>query len=130
MKVLRLGWLGMPTANFDATTSFCRDALGLDPVSEDKDFAMFRLPFGEHDYVEVFGPTEPDAAIYTTGPVVGLLVEDLEAARKDLAEARVELIGSITWSRQTPGYGWFHFRGPDGNVYGVLQQPSPTKAPS
>jgi hypothetical protein len=29
--------------------------------------------------------------------------------------------GSIERSSRIEGFGWFCFRGPDGNVYGVLQ---------
>ena len=43
--------------------------------------------------------------------------------------AGIELLGDITWSSRTEGYGWFHLRAPDGNVYSMLQgtrvRPSP-----
>ena len=121
MNVKRLGWLGTRTDRFDETTIFFRDVLGLDVEHEEEGFGMYRLPGGDKDYVEVFAADDPDVSFYTTGPVVGLVVDDLEAARSALTEAGVELIGEITWSSRQEGYGWFHFRGPDGNVYGMLQ---------
>jgi len=125
MRVKRLAWLGTRTARFVETRRFFRDVLGLPSDYEDADFVMFGLPSGDHDYVELIGPAAEDSefetAYYTTGPVVGLLVDDIVAARAELAAAGIELLGEITWSDRTPGYGWFHFRAPDGNVYGMLQ---------
>jgi hypothetical protein len=48
--------------------------------------------------------------------VVGFVVDDIVAARAELASAGATHLGEITWSSQFPGYGWFHFRAPDGNV--------------
>ena len=121
MKVTRLGWLGTRTGRFDETTSFFRDVLGLAVEREEDGFGMYRLPGGDRDYVEIFAEDDPDVDFYSTGPVVGLVVDDLVEARGALAEAGIELIGAITWSPRQEGYGWFHFRGPDGNVYGMLQ---------
>jgi catechol 2,3-dioxygenase-like lactoylglutathione lyase family enzyme len=124
MKVRRLGWLGTRTNEFQATAHFFKDVLGLVPTHEEPDFAAFALPGGTRDMVEVIGPNADesvDAEDFTTGPVVGFVVDELLAARIELANAGVELIGGVTWSTQSPGYGWFNFRAPDGNVYGMLQ---------
>jgi hypothetical protein len=43
------------------------------------------------------------------------------AARAELEAAGIELLDEITWSRRIEGLGWFHFRGPDGCVYGMMQ---------
>jgi hypothetical protein len=48
-------------------------------------------------------------------------VGDIVAARSELASAGVELLGEIIWSSSIPDFGWFHFRAPDGNVYGMMQ---------
>jgi hypothetical protein len=46
---------------------------------------MFQLPDGgPHDYVELFGMNDPDAAYMTTGPVPGFLVDDVVQGRKEL----------------------------------------------
>ena len=126
MRVRRIGWLGIRTERFEETARFFRDVMGLASVDEEPNFAMLQLPSGERDYLEVFGADAEDSAFeakyYLTGPVPGFLVPDIEEARDELAAAGVELLGEISWARATPGYGWFHFRGPDGNVYGVLQE--------
>ena len=124
MQVKRIGWLGTRTAQFDETARFFGEVLGLVPIHSEPNFAMFGLPSGSRDYVEVFGSAKVsgfEAEHYTTGPVPGFLVEDLDAARAELAAAGVELLGDITWARSRPGYGWFHFRAPDGNLYAMLQ---------
>ena len=121
MKVKRLSWLGTRTERYDEMTAFVRDVLGLSLVHEEPGFAMFQLPGADHDYVEVFGPDSPDEAFYTTGPVVGLLVDDVDQARVEMGAAGIELIGPIHSASTVEGMRWFHFRGPDGNVYGVMQ---------
>ena len=75
-------------------------------------FAAFDLPSG--DSFEVFGPSVQDNQYFTTGPVVGFVVEDLPAAVAELERAGVELLGGRVDGQ---GMGWRHFRAPDGNVY-------------
>ena len=63
------------------------------------------------------------------GIVVAFAVDDIASARKELAAAEVELIGELVWASELfdnpsmDGFGWFFFRGPDGNIY-VMQQDS------
>jgi hypothetical protein len=83
---------------------------------------MFALPAATRDYIEVFSSQRADLATsYTTGPVVGLLVDDIVGAREELATAGVELIDEIQSPETMDGYRWFHFRGPDGNVYAIVE---------
>ena len=64
------------------------------------------------------------------GVVVAFAVDDIAAAREELAAAKVELIGDLVWANELfadpslEGFGWFFFRGPDENVY-VMQQDRP-----
>ncbi len=119
--VKRLAWMGTRTDKVAETSAFLEHVIGLERAGEEPGFVMFRLPGTDHDYVEVFGADREDAALYTTGPVVGLLVDDLVRAREVLDSEGVELLDEITWAGTIPGYGWFHFRGPDGSVYACLQ---------
>lgn len=123
MDVRRIGFMATRTDHFTETTGFFRDVLGLATAYEQDDFAMFALPSADHDFVEIIGPgaegMEWQAATYTTGPVVSFEVGDLAAARAELEAAGVVLLDDITWSGRIAGFGWFHFRGPDGNVYGM-----------
>ena len=121
MQVRRLSWLGTRTHKYDETRDFFSDVLGLALMMEEPGFAMFQLPAGEHDYVEVFSADDPEVAFMTTGPVAGLLVDDVVEARAELEAAGVEMLEPIRWSQRIDGYGWFQFRGPDGNVYGCMQ---------
>ncbi|MCY7302063.1 MAG: VOC family protein [Thermoleophilia bacterium] len=127
MHIQRLSWLGTRTANYRATADFFADVLGLTLVQEEPGLSIFRLPGGEHDYVEVFDLEETDGIALTSGPVPGFLVDDVFGARAELETAGVELLGPSKWLWDYPGseeiteYGWFNFRGPDSNVYNCMQ---------
>ena len=55
------------------------------------DFAAFRLPEG--GTFEVFGPRDRDHAHFSTGPVVGFVVDDLPGAVRELEAAGVDSWG-------------------------------------
>jgi catechol 2,3-dioxygenase-like lactoylglutathione lyase family enzyme len=119
-------WLGLRAENFDATSDFFGRILGLERLDGGTGFAMFALPGGVNDWVEIYGEGsgDPGAVFYDTAPVVGFTVDDLAAAREEIAGAGLELLDEIGWSKKVEGYGWFHFRGPDGNIYALVQNPS------
>ncbi|HEY4767864.1 MAG TPA: VOC family protein [Candidatus Limnocylindria bacterium] len=125
MQVVRVAWVGTRTDQFTDTTHFFREVLGLSTVHQEADFAILQLPSGDRDFLEIFGADaegkEFEAEHYVNGPVPGFLVTDLVEARAELAAAGVELLDEISWPKSIPGYGWFHFRAPDGNVYAMLQ---------
>ena len=55
--------------------------------------------------------------------VAGFLVDDMHAARDELAPAPgVELLGEL--NVMPGGYAWQHFRAPDGLVYELTADPS------
>ena len=112
MQVIRIGWAGTRTDNYSAMVEFLTAVLGLTLVRQDRDFAVLDLASG--DNFEVFGPSVQDNQYFTTGPVVGFVVEDLPAAVAELEDAGVELLGGHI---DEHGIGWRHFRAPDGNVY-------------
>ena len=63
---------------------------------------MLKLPGGSK--VEVFGPDSPINRHFTTGPVAGFLVDDIQAATTELRSAGVEILfesGAMTAA--TPG---------------------------
>ncbi len=91
---------------------FLTAVLGLTLAHQERDVAALDLPSG--DKFEVFSLSDQDHQHFTTGPVVGFVVEDLPAAVAELERAGVELLGGHVDER---GVGWRHFRGPDGNVY-------------
>jgi predicted enzyme related to lactoylglutathione lyase len=114
MEFTGLKWLGTRTDKFAETVSFFRDVMKLEVKETQESFAWFLLPNG--DEVEVFGVEEPDHKFFTTGPVTGFGVTDIEEARRELETAGVEFIGEI---HGEPGGRWSHFYGPDGNVYEI-----------
>ena len=125
MDVRRICFLATRTGRFDTTAAFFRDVLGLHDAHAEPGWAVFQLPSGQRDYVEVYGPEKQNASFFPTeiedGIVVAFAVGDIVAAREELAAAEVELIGDLVWAGD--GYGWFFFRGPDRNIY-VIQQDS------
>jgi catechol 2,3-dioxygenase-like lactoylglutathione lyase family enzyme len=120
MNVRSLHWLGIRTDKFEATVRFFRDVMGLPVASEEPDFAEMRLPDGSR--VEVFGPADTEHRHFTTGPVVGFQVDDIQQTRVELEAAGIEFFGPIR--SLDGGYSWSHFRGPDGNVYEITYSAS------
>jgi catechol 2,3-dioxygenase-like lactoylglutathione lyase family enzyme len=112
MRVTRIGWAGTRTGGYDAMVEFLTTTLSLAQAHREPDFAVLKLPSG--DTFEVFGPSDRDHQYFTTGPVVGFVVDDLPAAVAELEAAGVELLGGQV---DDDGMGWRHFRAPDGNVY-------------
>jgi len=121
VRVRRIAWFGTRTDKFAETTAFFRDVLGIPVVHEEPGFSMLQLPSGARDFLEVFAPSHPGGALYTTGPVVGLLVDDVDEARAELGAAGVDPLDETHWLDGLDGYGYFHVRGPDGSVYAILQ---------
>jgi predicted enzyme related to lactoylglutathione lyase len=121
VKVLGINWVGVKTKEFDLTRSFFSGVMGV-PVTFDRpDFAVMTLPSG--DKVEIFGPAgpDPDSQFATNTVVAGFLVDDIEAARAELAAGGAELLGEI--EGRPGGYRWQHFRSPDGKVFEVCSDP-------
>ena len=116
MKVLGLVWLGTRTDRFKETVSFFESVMGLTPMASEDGVQVFALP--NADVVEVFSADREASAHLSTGPVVGFLVPDLNAAREELAAAGVEIVGG---EGQEERYRWLHFRAPDGNYYELVE---------
>ena len=114
MNVHGVVWAGVRTDRYAETLAFFRDVLGLPLAEVGPDFAWSKLP--DTSQFEIFGPADPDHEHFTTGPVPEFLVDDLDEAAAELEAAGAELLGPVQGS---PEQGWLHFRGPDGNVYGL-----------
>lgn len=131
MNVQRICFLGTRTPEFEATVAFFRDVVGLSGGPTEPGWSVFQLPSGRRDYLEVFGPEQQNASLIpnevSEGVVVAFAVDDIVVAREELAAAGAELIGDLVWaadlfgSPTMEGFGWFFFRGPDGNVYAMQQ---------
>ncbi|MGH2703049.1 MAG: VOC family protein [Actinomycetota bacterium] len=118
MDVKGLVWLGTRTSKFDETVAFFRDVMGLTPFHEGGDVAVLKMAGGE--WFEVFGPNDTEHTQFDTGPVGEFLVDDVAEARTELESRGVEFIADThSWG----DYTWAHFKGPDGNIYGVTSGP-------
>jgi catechol 2,3-dioxygenase-like lactoylglutathione lyase family enzyme len=113
--VRSIRFLGVRTAAFEATVALYRDALGLATVHEGPGAAWFRAADGGS--IHVYADSDEDHAFFDRGPVVGLEVDDFEAARAALTDAGATFIGE---PQRDGGVAWNHYRGPDGNVYEII----------
>ena len=118
VQIIKLAWVGTRTNNFQPTVDFFQDILGLQPDADLPGFQVLKLPDGSK--VEVFGPETEMNRHFTTGPVVGFLVDDVDAAASELLARGVEIVYA---EKDESGNSWVHFRAPDGNIYEFTQDP-------
>jgi catechol 2,3-dioxygenase-like lactoylglutathione lyase family enzyme len=125
VEVKGIRWIGVGTERIADMRSFAIDVLGLRVAGADRD-DFVELAMADGAKLELFGsPASADGPwLFAANPVVaGFLVDDIEAARDELARTPgVELLGEL---RVTPdGYAWQHFRAPDGHVYELTADPA------
>ncbi len=114
-----ISWVGVDTADFQKTLSFFTDVIGLEPAVVDES-GVALLHAGKGQIVEIFGAGTRGQAL-TSPPAIAFEVEDVAAARDELASHGVELIGDIgAWN----GFEWAYFRGPDNYVYAIKKTPA------
>lgn len=112
VRVRTIAWAGTRTSRVEEMVELLERVLGLGRSHEDAGIVV--LTTADGDTVEVIPDDEPEHRHFTTGPVVGFQVDDVQAARRELEEAGVELLGPV---REGGGFMWQHFRAPDGNVW-------------
>jgi catechol 2,3-dioxygenase-like lactoylglutathione lyase family enzyme len=117
MEVKGLGWLGIRTERFEETAQFFRDVMGLEVTWRERDVVGFRFPDGTE--MEVWRPEDDFHNFFTTGPVVGFRVDDIDEARARMEATGIKFIGPVQRSGDA---SWNHFRGPDGNVYEIYSR--------
>jgi catechol 2,3-dioxygenase-like lactoylglutathione lyase family enzyme len=110
-----VGFVGFRTDRFDEMVALFRDAIGLALIREAPGAAWFRL--GDDAELHVYAEADPDHAFFSTGPVVGLRVDDLEATRARLEDEGLELLTDVERSSTS---AWCHFRAPDGTVLEII----------
>lgn len=117
MQVKGLTWLGVRTTQFEEMVRFFRDVMGMQSIRDEPEIAGFQLTDGTQ--VELYRSEEAFHAFFTTGPVVALLVDDVNTARVTMEAAGIEFIGPIQHAGKT---SWNHFRAPDGTVFEILSR--------
>jgi catechol 2,3-dioxygenase-like lactoylglutathione lyase family enzyme len=110
-----IGFVGFRTDRFDEMVALFRDRIGLAIVREAPGATWFRL--GPDAELHVYADTDLDHAFFTTGPVVGLRVDDADATRAALAADGLEL---LTEMERSATAAWCHFRAPDGTVLEII----------
>ena len=122
MQVKGLVWLGTRTNEFDKTVDFFQNVMGFAPFHQGDNVVVLKLPGGE--WLEVFGPNDTEHAHFDTGPVGEFLVDDVATSRQELESKGVAFIADThSWGE----YTWAHFKGPDGNIYGITSGPYETE---
>ncbi len=121
MKVKGIVWMGIQTERFDEMSAFLRALMGVPPPQEDAGFNLWSLPSG--DLVELFAPGHKQT--FGPGPVVGFMVDDIDASRADVEAAGGEVVGG--YGPNEDGYRSLHVRAPDGNVYELVHDPDHAK---
>jgi hypothetical protein len=125
VEVRGIHWLGVGTERVSQMRSFAIEVLGMRVDGEDTEHFV-ELAMGDGARLEIFGPAaRADSPWqFESNPVVaGFLVDDIEAARAELARTpNVELLGELHVLPR--GYAWQHFRAPDGHVYELTFDPA------
>ncbi|MBW3612357.1 MAG: VOC family protein [Chloroflexi bacterium] len=113
-----IGFIGFRTDRFDEMVELFRDRIGLAVIRQSPGVAWFGL--GNDAELHVYADTDSDHAFFTTGPVVGLRVEDVAATRSALEADGLEMLTDI---ERTASAAWCHFRAPDGTVLEIIGPP-------
>ena len=117
MHARAVTWVGTRTQHADEMVEFLTSVLGLSQTHAGG--GLVSLTTADGDTVEVFSADEPHHQHFTTGPVAGFHVDDLEASRFELRQAGVELLGEI---QHGGGLAWQHFRAPDGYIWEITSR--------
>ena len=113
MKVKGFAWAGLATEDFERSLRFFAEVLGLPVEVQTDDVAI--LTVGPGQQLEIFGGDHPGKRL-TANPVIAFEVEVMEAARRELLAAGIELIGDVgSWDC----FQWQYFRSPDGHIFEI-----------
>jgi catechol 2,3-dioxygenase-like lactoylglutathione lyase family enzyme len=114
MRVIGLTFVGTRTARFAEMDDLFGRIMGLSEKTRGGDVVIWQLPDGS--LVEIFAQDEPGHLFFDSGPVAGLQVDDVVAAREEMERVGVEFVGPM---QGLDGRGWSFFRAPDGNLYEI-----------
>ena len=92
---------------------------GLTPAMEMDGVVVFQMPNGT--ILELYTPQSVPPFGYNDALAFGFRVDNIEQASTEIEAAGGELLGEINRVPEL-GYAYRHFRGPDGQVYGLNEQ--------
>jgi hypothetical protein len=102
---------------YAAMVAHFRDGLGLAVIAVDGDRST-RFRLGDGAELHVYGPADTDHERFGDRACIGLWVDDVEAARRSLEAAGVEILDPEAERDGTAA--WFHYLAPDGSVQEVV----------
>ena len=114
-------WLGVRTKKFNELVDFYQNKMGLTVTHEAPGFTALDLPNGDRleifseDYKSTHGN---DYNHFSTGPVAGFLVDDINQAKTEMEAEGILFMGTISEGNRSK---WVHFKGVDDNIYELKQ---------
>jgi catechol 2,3-dioxygenase-like lactoylglutathione lyase family enzyme len=118
MNIRGYSWAGAPASDFERTTRFFREDLGLEVLMRDDErmIGIFTLPSGQ--LFEVFGPGNRYQALMNSS-AIAFDVDDIDSARAELEARGVHFVSEIEQGSHVDA--WTFFEGPDGYLYQLFQ---------
>ena len=114
--VTGVDFVAVPSTDWRRSREFYVDTLGLRPdATGQAEFWIGQTCFGIYEPTTFGLEFAPQKTAH-----IAMHVEDVEAARTELEGKGVEF---LTENHGWGDYRWTHFRGPDGNVYGITTGP-------
>ena len=123
MRVIDYRWIGMLVHDYQATCDFLENVLGLKRQwrNDKQQITMYRFPSGqEFEVYAASNRSRQEIYRYYNGPVIGLTVDDIEAARQELEAQGAEFVDQID-GLEDGSVRWTHFWAPDGQFYSLHQ---------
>ena len=121
MKVEGITWhaVTLDPAKFAQVKQLYVQTFGLTPAMEMDGVVVFQMPNGS--ILELYTPQSVPPFGYNDALAFGFRVDDIDQASSEIEAAGGELLGEINRVPEL-GYAYRHFRGPDGQVYGLNEQ--------
>lgn len=124
MEVIDYRWIGFLVHDYEATRKFLAEDLGLELEwhDEGRDIAVFAFPSGQR--LEIYGPsnrTRDEIFRLFNGPVIGIQVRDIVAARAELEAKGSEFVTDVKGTKDG-SVSWVYFWGPDGQFYSLVEK--------
>ncbi|MFI5392278.1 MAG: VOC family protein [Myxococcota bacterium] len=115
MNVRNVRWVGVATPRYPEMTKLFREVMGLRVSFEEPTTVEFST--SEGDAIQIMAPGDPYFDFFrehALGPVPLFEVDDVLAARTELREAGIDVVGELSRDAR---WEWIHFRAPDGHLY-------------